>query len=794
MAAPLAPYADALAKLNFDRIITHITGYCATGYGAEVTKRLEPSNVFAIVRDELVRVDEVRAILDADERLPLEELEDTRSALHRASKAGSMLPAEDFRDILLTIMVSRKLKTFLGKRSDHCPLLYQTCAELFEDKMLEFHIDRVVDEEGGVKDSASKELRSLRREIIEKSGQLRRRMENILKRTSDEDMVMEELVTMRDGRMVLPVKTEYKRQVQGFIHSTSATGQTVYIEPTETLDLNNEIRDLQFTEIREVGTILTELTDRLRDAVPRLLRSIELIAELDSLNARARYGKESLGACPRVRLDGPLVLKHARHPLLILHKERRDVVPLDLELGEEYTTIIITGPNAGGKSVTMKTAGLCALMVQSGIPVPCDAESEFPVYHGVFVDIGDEQSVENDLSTFSSHISRLARIVDQARESSLVLIDEIGTGTDPAEGSALGASILERLTESKAHVIATTHHGMLKAFAHATDGMANSAMEFDLHSLQPTYVFRPGLPGSSYAFEITRRHGMNTAIIEHAREILGTQSDALEHLLADVERQSQELGIRLRKSEQEEQEYARLVEEYSRKLKGMKQEAKKIRQEALDEAERILADANASVEDAIRTIREQEASKEAIRKARETVDRQKQRVKSALNEIRPETGEREGTEDELIRTGDEVAMKEHPATKGVALEDAQKGKVTVAFGSMRMNVDSTSLTRLRPNENPEQVATAHIPETIESNEIDVRGMYGDEAIREIDRFLYQAWSMGMKRIDIIHGKGTGALRTRVHSFLRDLPFVENFALGEWNEGGSGMTKVWFRDD
>lgn len=793
MPAPLAPYADALAKLNFDRIITHITGYCTSGYGVEVTQRLEPSNVFAIVRDELVRVDEVRAILDADERLPLEELEDTRPALHRASKTGSMLPAEDFRHILRTLIVSRKLKIFLGKRSDRCPLLFQTCAELFEDKMLEFHIDRVVDEEGGVKDSASKELRSIRREIIEKSGQLRRRMETILRRTSDDDMVMEELVTMRDGRMVLPVKVEYKRQVQGFIHSTSATGQTVYIEPTETLDLNNEIRDLQFAEVREVNAILTELTERLRRAVPTLLRSIELIAELDSLNARARYGKESLGACPHVRLDGPLVLKHARHPLLLLHKKRKDVVPLDLELGDAYTTIIITGPNAGGKSVTMKTAGLCALMVQSGIPVPCDAESEFPVYGGVFVDIGDEQSVENDLSTFSSHISRLAGIVDQAGESSLVLIDEIGTGTDPAEGSALGASILEGITAARAHVIATTHHGMLKAFAHEKDGMANAAMEFDLRTLQPTYMFRPGLPGSSYAFEITRRHGMNTTIIERAREILGTQTDALEHLLAEVERQSQELGIRLRKSEQEEEEYARLVEEYSQKLKGMKQEAKKIREEALDEAEQLLADANASVEEAIRTIREQQASKDAIRQARASVEQRKMQMKEALDEIRPEPAPGEEG-NEMIRAGDEVAMKEHAATKGIALEDAHKGKVTVAFGAMRMNVNTANLTRLRAAEKPERVSTTHIPETVESNEIDVRGMYGDEAIREIDRFLYQAWSMGMKRIDIIHGKGTGALRNRVHTYLRDLSFVENYALGEWNEGGSGMTKVWFQEE
>ncbi|MBN1447559.1 MAG: endonuclease MutS2 [Bacteroidetes bacterium] len=794
MPEPVSPYSDALSNLQFDRIVEHIRGFSITLYGSELIQRLAPTNVFALIRDELSRVDEMRACLDSDEPPPLEELEDTRPALHRAAKQGSVLPSEDFLHILRTLSVSRSLKTYLNRRDERCPLISRMCSELAEEKMLEFHIDRVVDEEGGVKDSASKELRIIRREIIEKSGQLRRRMENILKRVSDEDKVMEELVTMRDGRMVLPVKAEYKRQVQGFIHSTSATGQTVYIEPTETLDLNNEIRDLQFAEIREVNAILGELTDRLRSAVPAILRSIELIAQLDSLYARARYGREILGACPHVRLDGPLVLHHARHPLLLLHRKRADVVPLDLTLGDEYSTIIITGPNAGGKSVTMKTVGLCALMVQSGIPVPCDAASEFPVYDSVSVDIGDEQSVENDLSTFSSHISRLARIVQQTRKGSLVLIDEIGTGTDPAEGSALGASILERLTRTSAHVIATTHHGMLKAFAHETEGMANAAMEFDLHTLQPTYIFRPGLPGSSYAFEITRRHGMDPSIIDRARDILGTQSDALEHLLAEVERQSQDLGIRLRKTEQEEERYTRLVEEYTQKVKGLKQEARRIKQEALSDAERILTDANASVEEAIREIREQQAAKEAIRRAHEKVETQRTIVRKALKEVQPPAPQEKDIAFTAIHAGDEVAMKEHPATKGIALEEAERGKVTVAFGSVRMKVEVENLQLLRTHETALPVATAHVPEPVESNEIDVRGMYGDEAIREIDRFLYQAWSMGMKRIDIIHGKGTGALRNRVHSYLRDLPFVEQFALGEWNEGGSGMTKVFFRDE
>ncbi|PLX23168.1 MAG: endonuclease MutS2 [Ignavibacteria bacterium] len=786
-------FGDAIATLQFDRMITHIAGYCVSEYGKERIGSLLPSAVFALVRDELARVDEMRALLDGDDGPPLERLEDTRSALHRAAKEGSVIAAEDFRYLLHTLTVSRKIKTFLSKRSDRSPLLAKLAAELHEDKMLEFHIDRVVDDEGGVKDSASKELRAIRREIIEKSGQLRRRMEGILKRVSDDDMVMEELVTMRDGRMVLPVKVEYKRQIQGFIHSTSATGQTVYIEPTETLDLNNEIRDLQFAEIREVNNILTELTGRLRGTVAALQRSIELLGDIDSLYARARYGKESMGASPNVKLDGPLVLKHTRHPLLLLHKKSPDVVPLDLTLGEDASTIIITGPNAGGKSITMKTAGLCALMVQSGIPVPCDESSEFPMYESIFVDIGDEQSVENDLSTFSSHVSRLAHIIDHASDRSLVLIDEIGTGTDPAEGSALGASILQRLTAVSAHVIATTHHGMLKAFAHEQERMMNAAMEFDLKTLQPTYVFRPGLPGSSYAFEITRRHGMDTRIIDRAREIIGTQSDALEQLLAEVERQSQDLGIRLRKTEQSEEKYEALVTEYTAKVKGLKQEAKQMKRGALEQAEKLLAEANASVEDAIREIREEQASKEAIRTARERVTSKRVEIEKALEDTRPEAAVPEGIDNAEIHSGDEVAMRDNPTTKGIAIEEPHDGKVTVAFGSMKMKLDLGSLRKIGRKEARKLVATQHLEEPIDSNSIDVRGMYGDEAISEIDRFLSDAWSSGMSMVEIIHGKGTGALRKRVHSYLKDLSFVQSFALGEWNEGGSGMTKVLFRE-
>ncbi|MBI5646605.1 MAG: endonuclease MutS2 [Ignavibacteriae bacterium] len=789
------PYRDAAAKLELDLILQKIAAGARTVYGREAVAALEPSPIPAEVYDELERVREYRALLDADDPPPLAEIEDCRAALHRAGIPGSSIPSQDLRQILQALTAFRELNIFQTRRAERAPMLAALAAQLVVDKVLEFHIDRVVDEEGGVKDTASKELRQLRRDIIDKTGQLRRRMEVILKRVSEDELVQEELVTLRDGRMVLPVKLEHKRQVQGFIHSTSATGQTVYIEPTETLDLNNEIRDLQFAEQREVAKILTELTDRLRPQSSPMLDALVIFGQLDAINARARYAIAVQASFPSVSPGGPLVVSRGRHPILMLHKKHDAVVPLDLELGHEATTLLITGPNAGGKSVAMKAVGLFALMVQCGIPVPCDETSAFPVYSGVYVDIGDEQSVENDLSTFSSHVRRLAAITAAADARSLVLIDEIGTGTDPAEGSALGAAILEALTARGAHVIATTHHGMLKAFAHEHPRMVNGAMEFDMQSLEPTYRFHAGLPGSSYAFEITRRHGMEPRIIERARELLGTRGDALEHLLGAVEKKSQELHEHLRAARSAEQKYEALLTEYQDKVASLKAEARRVKQAALEEAETLLEDANAAIESAVRDIRESQAEKETVRQARERVATFRERVAAEKPAPDPQQKQEKSAAPQragVIQMGDTVAMRDNPSSRGTVLDRPKDGYATVAFGMMKMRVELRSLVAVEEKKGGERVATA-MPESRPRNEIDLRGQYGDDAVRALDTYLYEAYSAGFKRVDIIHGKGTGALRKRVHDYLKDLPFVADYRLGEWNEGSTGVTVVFLKD-
>lgn len=782
------PFQEAIDALQYPLVLQSIARRSVSMYGREHVEQLRPSSVFGEVRDELDRVQELRTLVDADDAPPLEQLPDIRAALHRAGIAASAVSGEDSRAILLTLQCSRALHAFFQKRSDRCLLLSALAAQLYTDKVLEYQIDRVIDEEGGVKDGASRELRTIRRELIEKGGSLRRRMEGILKRVSQEEFAQEELVTLRDGRLVLPIKSEYKRLVPGFIHSSSATGQTVYIEPTETLELNNEIRDLEFEEQREVARILTDLTDRIRPHIQDLLQSLTIIAELDSLTARALYGRDVAGASPRLAHDRQLRIVQGRHPLLLLHKPAADVVPLDFALGDGTSTIIITGPNAGGKSVAMKTVGLLALMVQSGIPVPCSEESVFPVYTGLYVDIGDEQSVENDLSTFSSHIQRLTRIVRDADSRSLVLIDEIGTGTDPAEGSALGASILETLAAVSAHVVVTTHHGMLKAFAHEHPRMMNAAMAFDITTLQPTYRFRAGLPGSSYAFEITRRHGMDARIIERARDLLGTRGDALEQLLSDLDHRLRDLAEQVAAATKERAGQERLASELRQRLDALNAETKALRRKALDDAAAVLSDANAIIERSVKEIRETQASREAIRTAKEAVTAAQDATRAERAALSDQPQPAGPGARKPLRQGDSVVMADNPSAVGVVLEAERDGHVAVAFGAMKMRLACDAVTRTEQPRSSSPTMT-HTQEEPPKSSIDVRGMYGDEAEKTVDTYLVEAYSAGFKRVDIIHGKGTGALRKRMHEFLRDCPLVDSYRLGEWNEGMTGVTVV-----
>ncbi len=782
----------ACKKLEFSKIQQRLVHHTTSDLGRILVEHLEPEISLSAIVHTLTKVTELKRILESDDPFPIEGIRDIRSALHRASIEGSALPPPDLFSILSTQRTARTLRAYFQKKGTAYPLLTESADLLYADKVLEYNIEHAVDEDGRIKDTASKSLGEIRHGMVATSSSLRKKLETILKTVASEGYAQEEIITTREGRMVLPVKVEYKSQVPGFIHSASASGATVFIEPAETLEMNNEIRNLQFEEQREIERILRKLTDQVREVKDALLQNCTILGEIDFIYAKAMYSIEIIGSQPIVNSGGPLHLYDARHPGLLQRHRRDDVIPLSLELGEKYRTLVITGPNAGGKSVAMKTVGLLILMVQSGLHIPASSHSEFPVFTSIFVDIGDEQSVENDLSTFSSHLRNLNQIISQASDTSLVLIDEIGAGTDPTEGGALAAAILLDLTQKGAYTIATTHHGALKAFAHETPMVSNGAMEFDQSTLQPTYRFKAGIPGSSYALEIARRLGIPEHIIVNARSLIGTQKDKLENLLADLELRSQELQIELKNIQKAREELGQMKDEYELKNHNFKKELKELRKQAIGQAEEITQHVNATIERVVREIRESNASKEVLANVRKEISHVHEEMKELRKELVPQ---------DVIEPLDEV----HPGDRvrlhtggdvGEVLEILNDNRgALVAFGSLKMRCELTDLRKIRSDTSPSHHVNSITFQGSQElrREIDLRGMLGDEAIAVVDKFLDEAFVAGLHRVDIIHGKGTGALRKKINEFLKTHPHVKSQRLGEWNEGSTGVTVVELRD-
>jgi DNA mismatch repair protein MutS2 len=775
------------SKLEFDRIRERLKVHASSDLGKQLVEEITPFTELVQLSDELGRVSECKLILETDDPPPLDGIKDVRASLQKAGMVDSYVSAPELHDILSTLRASRLLKQFLAKRKDRCPLLGQIGSAIHADRVLEYNIDQAVDESGSVRDSASKELREVRRAIRLKSEDLRARLEAILKRYSKKGYAQEEIVTTRDGRMVVPVKVEHKHHVPGFIHSSSSSGATVFIEPAETLEMNNGIRTLRFAEQREVERILRGLTGQIREARADLLSSILALARLDFIFAKGKYSIEILGSQPVITDHAPLTLLQARHPILLQKHNRDDVVPLDLELGKDFYTLIITGPNAGGKTVALKTVGLLSLMLISGLHVPASADSTFPFFKEIFIDIGDEQSIENDLSSFTSHLLNLKGLLGEANDQSLVLVDEIGAGTDPTEGGALAAAVLSSLTAKKSFTIATTHHGALKAFAHETQGFENGAMEFDQITLRPTYRFKSGIPGSSYAVEIAERLGLPVPIIMTARDLLGSDRDTLERLLASVEQRSQELAVEHEKSQKQNSRLAALIGEYESKIRAIEHERKEQRTAALSQAKQIIDQANAIIESTVKEIKTQGGAREAVRQARTDIQTFKESVDSQMRILAEESVHEVSSE--TIHEGDWVKVRGHNEV-GLVTSCSDDGQSTVAeFGGVHIQVKRRDLVRAEQPSSSGRTSGFVPTEDTFKGEIDLRGMTGAEAVSAVDKFLDDALMSSLHSLRIIHGKGTGALRKRITEHLKTDPRVKSSRLGEWNEGGAGVTII-----
>ncbi|MGD1046032.1 MAG: endonuclease MutS2 [Bacteroidota bacterium] len=781
---PSHNFVDALRKLEYDKVLERISKLAFSESGRQNVFHLIPQTDIKTIELELHKVSEAKELLIAETAIPLDGFKNITAALKKTTVENQVLTIIELLEIAAVIRVSRSLKTFLAKRILQYPTIGVYHQSLFADKIVEHHIDDALDERGFVKDTASRELREIRRSMVLASDALRRRLESILRNVAKQEFLQDDIITTRDGRFVIPIKTEYKHSVPGFIHSTSSSGATVFIEPAESLELNNALRELQLREQREIHRILTDLTKQVGEIREPLAVSYSALTELDVIFARGKYSIEIIGNPPVISSLPCVKLFNARHPILLQHLKREKTVPLSIELGGDTQSLIITGPNAGGKTVAMKTVGLLALCAQAGIHIPADSESTLFPFQKIFVDIGDDQSIENDLSTFSSHLHSLHTILEEADASSLVLIDEIGAGTDPSEGGALAAVVLQDLTARQAITIATTHHGILKVFAHETLGMDNASMEFDQESLSPTYRFRSGVPGSSYAFELAERLGISPNLLNRARAQMGDEKTKLESLILELERQAQEYQHQLRQTAKEKEHLESMVLSYEQKMTQLKRELGTIRKKAIEEAKEIVQQAHLKVERSVKEIRESGAQREVVRSSHQV-------LKKLGEELEKFTSEEQTTTPnvESIEKGDVVRIRDGHE-KGEVQEIHGKHAI-VLCGDARLRIALTDLHKEQKQQKQYPISSSTITAPETANEIDLRGLFGDDAIAQVQTFLDNAYAAGLHRVDIIHGKGTGALRKKIGEFVKMYPHVKAFRLGEWNEGGTGVTVVEF---
>ncbi|RCK77289.1 MAG: Recombination inhibitory protein MutS2 [Ignavibacteriae bacterium] len=781
-------FLNSFEKLEFNKVKNYIKRYAISELARERLEKLTPSSDASEIQYRLSLLSEMKKLLEIDDPLPIYGFTDTRNILSKAAIQDSILQSNELLLIFNVLKVVRNISQYFSRRKNTYPFLNQLINQLYVNKILEYNIDKIIDENGLIRDDASSELRKIRREINDKSESLRRKMENILKNVASLGWTQEDIITTRDGRMVIPIKIENKNKIPGFVHSISSSGATVFIEPAETLEMNNEIRSLQFQEVREIERILKEITTQIRENINELRSNIEILGELDYLQAAANYSIEILGNAPEINSENYFNIINGRHPILLMKHRRDEVVPLNITLGKDIKSIVITGPNAGGKSVAIKTFGLLVIMVQSGLHIPVSPDSTMGIYEKLFVDIGDEQSIEADLSTFSSHLENLKTMLQYSDEKSLVIIDEIGAGTDPIEGSAIAQALLLELNRRSTHCLVTTHHGTLKAFAHETAGIENAAMEFDHNTLKPTYRLIIGIPGSSYAIEMAKRIGLSEQFIAIANQYRSTNQQTLENLLANLEQKNQALVKEISEVQNERRKLETLIIDYNQKIKKLEKELKEIKVNALQEAKEIVSKANSLIEKTIKEIRESNANRGVIKQSQQNIKATSEHFTDTLKSLEVPTEDKET--DICFNVGDIVRLKSSNEV-GEIIEILKENNFNVLFGNYKIKVNKSNLLKAEFNEkkNYQQKIKYEFAADEIKNEIDIRGLMGDEAIPLLDKFIDKAILKGYNRIDIIHGKGTGALQKKVSQYLKSHPLVKNFRLGEWNEGGYGVTVV-----
>jgi DNA mismatch repair protein MutS2 len=772
--------AESLNELEFTSVLEFITKFCYSSPGKEYILKSYPGDELYWLRLEHTLISEMKDMILGDSELPLDGFSDVRSYLQKSLVENAVLSTSDILRVADSIRASRLIKRFFTIRREKFPALAEEAENLHENLMLEKHINDMIDDTGAVKDTATKELMRIRQQILSKSNRLRSRLEKILQRVSEEDMTRDEFITLREGRYVIPVKSEHKKHIPGIIHGMSQTGSTVFLEPSEIFEMNNEISLLLNEEKREIYRILSNLTREIGDEARLFLGSVEVIAHLDAVAAKANYALKFGGVKPDILEENYIYLNEIRHPILVHSKGIKNVMPLSLEMTKDKRGYLISGPNAGGKTVALKSIGLNIALALSGIFPLGECKTN---YRMVFSSIGDHQSIENDLSTFSSQIKKLKEILESASPSSMVLIDEIGSGTDPQEGAALASGIIDTFLELNSFFVVTTHQSSLKSYALTKDAIDNASLEFDEEKLKPTYKFLPGIPGNSYAFVLAESMGMSKLVLERTKKYLGKKQSQLEESISILQKYKSEAEKLRREAIHERKKAEEARVKYEEKLEKIKLNRDTLIQKAHDEAAQIVTDANRLVENTIRQVKE---DKKAAGEIKKEFDREKKVIQQKI-EKRQDIKKKKITDD--FEEGDAVTMKERPGNLGSIVYLYPKEKqALVDFNGLKFKVNLSEIKKAKSKEKKQSDYAGNVSFDVQTR-LDVRGKRAFEAIPEIDDFINSALMSNLEEGTIIHGKGTGALRHAIHEYLRDHPTIKSYRIGTLVEGGDGVTVI-----
>lgn len=774
-----------LKTLEYDKIRAMVAERTQCCTGRELAEAMEPVFTNGEAASQMALTAEAEKLLIRTGRSPAEGFPDLRGCLKRVHAALYLSPGE-LLGVARCLKAIRLCKEALESAED-CPLLGNLAQWLQAHRSIEEEIGRCIAGEEEISDGASPALLRIRRSMRIANDRVRERLGNMIRSATFQKYLQEPLVTIRNGRFVLPVKQEYRQNVPGLIHDQSGSGATLFIEPTAVVELGNEYKKLLGEEEEEIQRILSELTALCAPYSQDILEGLGILGQVDLAFAKARLGREMEGVQPEMDQQGFLRIIKGRHPLI----PKEQVVPIDVWLGEEFTTLIITGPNTGGKTVTLKTVGLFALMAQSGLFIPAQTGSRLPVFQAVYGDIGDEQSIEQSLSTFSSHMTNIVEILKQADAGSLVLLDELGAGTDPVEGAALAMSILEELHSRGCRTVATTHYSEIKAFALTRAGMENASMEFDVDRLCPTYRLFIGIPGKSNAFEISKRLGMEERLIEKAREYLKGEDVKFEDVISGAEAQRRRAEEERRLAAAERDATAKLREEMEKQRARLERERETLRAKAREDSRRLVNETREEMEKLVAAIRaipglDQRAADRVIQRSRDALRKREADLAEPL-EKKPQDP---GAAPKQVRPGETVRILSLDQKATVLSPADAKGDVQVQAGIMKLTVKLKDLRLIQDTAPTKGVGKVQLDTQRQGGlELDVRGKLVDEAILEVDRYIDNCLMSGLDQVSIIHGKGTGALRAGIQDYLKRDKRVKSYRMGAYGEGDAGVTVV-----